>query len=60
MEQRARQIQSMRLEAVVIRADGTREEVGTIAFWHRNPLVRLWHRWARGVNGTFRSAGKKT
>ena len=34
---------SIQLDAVVIRADGTREELGTIAYWHRNPLKRMWH-----------------
>lgn len=27
--------------AVVIRADGTREDLGQIAYWHKNPLRRL-------------------
>jgi len=31
------------IEAVVIRADGTREDLGTISYWHRNPIRRwLW------------------
>lgn len=30
------------IHAVVIRADGTREVIGTVAFYHRNPLRRLW------------------
>jgi hypothetical protein len=30
------------IEAVVIRADGSRENLGTIAYWHRNPMRRLW------------------
>lgn len=29
------------IEAVVIRADGTKQNLGTIAYWHRNPLMRL-------------------
>lgn len=39
------------VEAVVIRADGTRESLGVIAFWHRNPLRRwAWRmgQWLRG------------
>lgn len=32
------------IEAVVIRADGTREDLGVISYWHRNPLRRLWWR----------------
>lgn len=30
----------IRLTAVKIRADGTREDLGTLAYWHRNPLKR--------------------
>ena len=35
---KARQIT---IDAVVIRADGTREDLGTVSYWHRNPLRRL-------------------
>jgi len=31
------------IEAIVIRADGTREDLGTVAYWHRNPIKRLIH-----------------
>jgi len=34
-------IKEASISAVVIRADGTREEVGTIAYWHVNLLKRL-------------------
>jgi hypothetical protein len=30
--------------AVIIRADGTREDLGVVAYYHRNPLRRLWWR----------------
>jgi hypothetical protein len=29
------------IEAVVIRADGTVERLGTVAYFHRNPVRRL-------------------
>jgi len=29
------------LEARIIRADGTVEELGVISYWHRNPFKRL-------------------
>jgi len=35
-------LKSSEVQAVIIRADGTREELGTIAYWHRNPFKRLW------------------
>ena len=32
------------ISAVITRADGTVENLGTIAYWHRNPFKRaLWH-----------------
>jgi len=32
------------IAAVVTRADGTVEDLGVIARWHKNPLVRLYWR----------------
>lgn len=29
------------IEAVIIRADGTVEQLGVISYWHKNPLKRL-------------------
>jgi hypothetical protein len=29
------------IEAVVIRADGTREDLGVVSYWHKNPFKRL-------------------
>lgn len=37
----ADQPESVEIEAVVIRADGSREELGTVAYAHRNPLRTL-------------------
>lgn len=34
-------IEEAELSAVIIRAEGTIEEVGVIAYYHRNPLRRL-------------------
>lgn len=34
-------IREVTIEAVVIRKDGSREELGVISSWHKNPLVRL-------------------
>lgn len=30
------------LSAIVIRADGRREDLGVISYWHRNPLFRAF------------------
>lgn len=35
------------ISAVVIRADGTREELGVISYWHKNPLRRLHWRFSQ-------------
>jgi len=29
-------------EATIIRKDGSREDLGVISYWHRNPFRRLW------------------
>jgi hypothetical protein len=33
---------SIEIEAVIIRADGAREDLGTVCYWNKNPLKRLW------------------
>jgi hypothetical protein len=36
-------IKQMELSAIITRADGTIEDLGTIQYWHKNPLKRiLW------------------
>ena len=36
-------VKEAQIQAVVIRADGTRESLGTIAYFHKNPFRRwLW------------------
>ena len=37
-------VQEASIAAVVIRADGTREDLGVVSYWHRSPLRRLAHR----------------
>jgi hypothetical protein len=34
-------VKSVALEATILRADGTREELGRISSYHRNPVRRL-------------------
>ena len=40
----AKGVTSAEVQAVIIRADGSREDLGTISYWHRNPLKRWWVR----------------
>lgn len=40
------------IELVVIRADGRREELGVVSYWHRNPIRRIAWRikhWMKGL-----------
>lgn len=48
-----RKAKESRLRAVVIRADGTREDLGTISYYHRNPLRRWGFKLWRRVNRAF-------
>jgi hypothetical protein len=34
-------VKQMEISAVITRADGTVENLGTIQYWHQNPLKRL-------------------
>jgi hypothetical protein len=34
-------VQEATIEAVVIRKDGTTEDLGVVSYWHKNPLKRL-------------------
>ena len=39
------------IQAVVIRADGTREDLGTIAYYHKNPLKRWFWNLRKVIHG---------
>lgn len=56
MDLRAR-AKSISFEAVIVRADGTREPLGIVAYWHKNPL----RRWAWNIKQALRGKrGKVT
>lgn len=42
------------IEATVTRTNGRVEDLGTITYWHKNPLKRLWFRIRSYVNGITR------
>lgn len=44
------QVESITVEAVVIRADGTREDLGVVAAYHRRP----WRRFLNKLRGLGR------
>lgn len=37
-------VKSAEILMTIIRADGTVEEIGSVAYYHKNPLKRLHHR----------------
>lgn len=37
-------VKSVEIKAVVIRADGRIEPLGSVSYWHKNPLRRLFWR----------------
>ena len=45
------------MEAKIIRANGTVEDLGTIAYWHRNPLKRMAWSMGRFVRRIFAVKG---
>ena len=32
---------SIQIDAIITRADGTVEHIGTVSYWHRNPFKRI-------------------
>lgn len=47
----SQQVKNASISAVIIRADGTREDLGVIAYYHKNPLKRLAWRIASLLKG---------
>lgn len=34
-------VKQMTIEAIIIRKDGTREDLGVVSYYHKNPIKRL-------------------
>lgn len=47
----SQKVRRQTIEAVIIRADGTRENLGVISYYHRNPLMRLAWRIKKFMKG---------
>jgi hypothetical protein len=45
-------VKEIEIQAVVIRADGTREDLGQVSYWHKNPIKRLIHKVTHNGNRT--------
>lgn len=44
MIQTNQKIKSLELQAVIIRADGSKEDLGAIQYWNSNPIKQLMWR----------------
>ena len=44
-------IQEASISAVVIRTDGSKEDLGVVSYWHKNPVRRLWWRLSHRKGG---------
>jgi hypothetical protein len=42
------------VEVTIIRADGRIERLGTVSYWHKNPLKRLAYNAAKFIKDTFK------
>lgn len=42
--------QALTMRAQIVRADGSIEDLGVVAYWHRNPLRRLLYKVTRKVS----------
>lgn len=47
------QVRKVTVDAVVIRNDGTREDLGTVAYYHKNPLMRVWFAMKQNIKYIF-------
>jgi hypothetical protein len=47
-------LREVSIEAVVIRADGTREDLGRVSYWHRNPVKRAIDKLKEKASGNVR------
>jgi len=55
-------IKMVSLDAVIIKADGTRIDLGTVSYYHRNPLKRwAWHitHFIKGVKRDLRKLANR-
>lgn len=44
-------VKQSELRAVILNKDGTvKQDLGVIAYYHRNPLMRMWWNIKRGVS----------
>lgn len=48
-------LREVSIEATVIRADGSREELGRVSYWHKSPWKRLLYKMKEKTSGDVRS-----
>lgn len=47
-------VKSASIQAIVIHKDGTREDLGTVAYYHHNPLMRLLWACKKKIKGGYK------
>jgi hypothetical protein len=48
-------VKSATIRAVITRADGSKEDLGAVAYWHKNPIKRLWFKLKEIIRGLARN-----
>jgi hypothetical protein len=46
--------EEIEMVAVITRADGRVEHLGSIAYWHRNPFIRIWRRFKHSIKKLYK------
>lgn len=54
----SKSVKSASIKAVITRADGSKEDLGTVAYWHKNPLRRMWHKLKEIFRGLARNKSR--
>lgn len=42
------------IRAVITRADGSKEDLGVVSYWHKNPVKRAWFKLKEKLRGLAR------
>lgn len=48
-------LREVKIEAVVIRADGSREDLGEVGYWHKSPVRRVLRKVKEAIRGDIRT-----
>lgn len=51
LQQAQAEAEETTISAVIIRADGTKEDLGVISYWHKDPFMRWWYNFKQTLKG---------